>query len=462
MSLIRNTLILMAGCASGLAVGPLGRSISAQEPPPQTDASRAPGISKIEISQLIEDLGSPQYSIRERASSRILALGEVTLEQLAAVEPTAPLELRQRAGALLSRIRVDTFEGTAREFLTNSDPAESYGLPAWETFRQCVGSSRTSKLLFLDAVRCQEPLLTGIQEYVSAIAQQAAAKTLPSVEVGPATAARLQEEATRLQEAVVLKQGIVQHLGSQMATQLQLQQRMSSPTRLGDFVALLLVAASIDTQTPVVISETLETNIHRYGFTGFLQKQGYGTCLRRLMSAWVPKTHDALGLRIMQIALQYDIASAKTVARKHLKANSDLLTRCAALQCLARFGDETDVDRIQELLTDHELLHSLREDDLSFSDAPDIDESYSAPPGFEGEVAPPGKRMFVVHVSDLALVAAVKLSGGEPTEYFPNLRENGPLGIDTRSLATPAEEQPLQRQRIERWLATRDAQLADG
>ncbi len=389
-----------------------------------SDARAADEIAKRNgdpVRNLVDQLGDRSFLVRERASLELLKIGPNALDALQTLPADSSRELMQRAQALSSQIISETFDSTAALFLSENDPAVSHGLPAWEAFRDCVGASRSSKLLFVDAVRQQRSLMQMIDVY---------AQAKRSGKVDP-----------------VLRRAVTA-LASSTADGIQRDQVAMAQPKLGDFTALLLAAAAVDGQTPVSVSETLDTNVHRYIFVEALNKRGYGTCLTRMLASWIPKTHPDMSQRVMQLALQYNIESGIEVARRNLSTDRDLLTRTEALRCVAQFGDETDLPSVRKLIDDEEVLHSLTQDDMRFASSPGVYETYSLPPGMK-DPASPRSRIYIVLLGDLALATAAKLAGDNPLEYFPGYQITPGFGINTHSIATPSDEPQQRRKRIE-------------
>jgi hypothetical protein len=365
------------------------------------------------VASLIADLGDAAFAKRERASTELLAIGEDALAQLRALPDSSSFEMRYRAELVRARIEKEKFTRLSNSFLLDLDPNHSYGLPAWSAYRDVVGASRTSKLLFLEMLREQPEVAQLIENASHAQAPQAAQTVLATV---------ASHQAAQVRESLYL---------------------ILDP-KIGDVVGMLLAAATLDMQTPVEISDVIVSN-ERRSFGSNIQKQGYGTCLRKLMAAWIPKTHDSLAPTVMDIALRYDLAEGVDIARKHLTANFDNDTRKIAFYCLARFGNETDVASLLPLLDDEAVVDEF---DRNLGGA-GIDVSNAAPPGIQGDAA--ARENVVVRVNDLALVTIMILSNEDPLLVFPRFEPHPQFGFFVHALACPSELAEDRKQRIEQW-----------
>ncbi|MEZ6078641.1 MAG: hypothetical protein R3C09_14280 [Pirellulaceae bacterium] len=365
------------------------------------------------IAQLVGQLGATDFDSREQATAELLSQGEVALPRLRAVPNSAPYEVRHRARLIQQQIEDDKFRMLSRSFLLDLDGSKSYGLPGWDRYRQLVGSTRTCKLLFLDMIR-QQPEVAQLIELASAEnASPAAASSL--AKLASMEASRLRDELYLLREP-----------------------------KIGDSVAMLMVAATLSSQTPVEISDIISIS-ERRSFEGNIHKEGYRNCLRKLLGAWLPKTHVAMAPAAMDCALNYDLVEGSEIARRCLTANFDYDTRKLAFYCLARFGNETDVERIAPFLEDRAVV-----DQIAIG-APmgEVHESNTPPPFAPAE--PVSGNNLVVRINDLALVTSILLLGENPQQVFPRYEEHDKLGFFIHSLASPADADVEQQQRIDQW-----------
>ncbi len=376
--------------------------------------------------QLVEQLGAEKFQTRELATAELLERGEQVLPLLRSVPATAPYEVRHRAGLIAQQLENDKFVALSRSFLLDLDGEKSYGLPSWHRYRELVGSSRTSKLLFLDMIRRQPEVARLIE--LAGPADQSSAD-------GSAAAMRALETIASL-EAVRLREELFSFRA----------------TTLGDAVAMLLVAATLPTQTPVEISDIISI-CERRSFDGSIHKDGYKSCLRKLLAEWLPKTHAAMAPAAMTCALDHDLAEGASIARRCLAANFDNDTRTLAFYCLSRFGDETDVPLLATWLDDGAVVDEFARSAIEGRDATSEDsgvhESNSAPPLIPAE--PQRSNHFVVRISDLALVTSMLLLGENPQSLFPRFEEHPKSGFFIHSLASPANAVAEQQKMIQQW-----------
>jgi len=370
------------------------------------------------ILQCIEALGAPHFAVREAATAELLASGESALQGLRAVSTSSPVEVRQRADLIRQRIEADKFASLSRSFLLDLDDRKSYGLPAWDAYRALVGGTRTSKLMYLDMIR-EQPELSRLLELASG--REASPAAIGALEsLGAMEAARLRERLFSVRQP-----------------------------HLGDAVSMLMIAATLPQQVPVEISDIIVT-YERLGFSGYSNEPGYSTCLRRLLAAWLPKTHASMALTAMECALNNRLSEGAEIARKHLTPNFDSDTRKLAFYCLAKYGDETDLPRLMPLLTDQKVVDEIARSAIEG----DIHESHAAPPGLVPRTPSLSKNM-VVRVQDLALTTALILLDEDPKQFYPRFESHERLGFFIHSLAAPPEAVDAQQQLINQWAQQR-------
>ncbi len=374
----------------------------------QTDAE----LPSPEIDMLIQQLGSNTFAEREKASAGLLAGGALALEGLRNVGPSAPVEVRQRVALIRQRIEADKFASLSRSFLLDLDSSQSYGLPAWRKYRELVGATRCSKLMFLEMIR-QQPALSQLLEVATdANASPVAINSL---------AAAASVEAFRLRAEIF---------------------DFREP-HLGDAVGMLMVAATLANQTPVEISEVL-ISYERQSFCGYIDEAGYDKCLGKLMSAWLPKTHQSMAPLAMDCALRHDLRVGIEIARTHLTDNFDNDTRTLAFYCLARFGDETDVSKLWPFISEQKVV-----DQFSRVAIGEIHTSDTPPPGATGDLKV--SNNMVVRINDLAITTAMILLNRDPSELYSRYEAHSKLGFTLHSLAAPPEWAEEQQRRIDAW-----------
>lgn len=165
----------------------------------------------------------------------------------------------------------------------------------------------------------------------------------------------------------------------------------------------------------------------------------------------MPKTQDVIAGDLLSIGMQKDIPEVVTIARKHLGKQSDNDIRVAAFQCLARFGETTDLALAEQYLDDETIVRQFEETNSLQPDGISVEDS--APPFGKLPLPPPPKsNLMAVCVSDLALAACMAINKEDASAIFPRFQASPVLGFAINSIAFPIDDQVAHKAAIETWL----------
>ncbi len=387
------------------------------------DETDAGSKSSNNIATLVEQLGDPLFVVREEANRTLLEIGEPALPLLRTAERHSLLEVRERASRIRKEIDKVVFEDVTKRFLQQGNSKQSYGLPAWDQFRAIAGDSRTSKLLFIMMLRNQRELA----QFVEAAGT---AQGTPSAPVATAALeARMVLEAQRLRDRNF---------------------RGQSP-EVGDTLGLLMACSMFNESAPNEVSEMIYLSLYRGTHIEYFTKAGYGRCLRALVGNWMPKTQPALANDVLAIAMQRSIPEGAIVARRHLDRATDYETRAQALRCLARFGNESDIENVAKMLTEETIIYEFtaRKDQGLARDGIRVENM--PPPGFSQPIVPEVRTM-IVRMSDLALAVCLRLGNEDVAKVFPNYEPSEQNGIELMGIAVASDEQQQRKQVIAKWM----------
>ncbi len=214
-------------------------------------------------------------------------------------------------------------------------------------------------------------------------------------------------------------------------------------------MGLLFAAAVLQEPSPIQVSQVI-TRVAQVSFYGYARRQGYGDCLRALMSAWVPKANVSLAPEVMQIALSMNLPTIAPTARRMLSPNFDVTTRELAFKCLAKFGDETDVVSLSSYFDDPTIIEEF------IDSSGHITETNEPPPGIiprardRQEAAEDQPPIRMVRICDMAAATAMLLLEQDPRTVFPNFLPDG-IELNSHMLAVTESESPKQMAKIKTW-----------
>lgn len=430
-------------------------AIAQEDNPNSQDASQHASNDRstqveAEVSKLIRQLASPLFSVREQSMVSLREIGEPALAQLRKVSPLH-LESHRRAQLIVRRIEDEQFDRVSRVFLLDKDPRNSYGLPAWECYREIVGSSRTSKLLFLDMVREQPELariIASVSRRPESLNDDRQADGAKTIELE-----RLAIETARL------------------STRLSLSGWRREEPAIGDLIAVLLATSQIEGSAPVEINDLLQICAHRTPVTEYTQRSGFRNVIHGLYTLWIPKTHAAMAPDAMFISLRDGHSTGAIIARRNLAAHLSVRTREYSILCLARFGDSSDIIRLSPLLDDDTVCSEFRASQLPQSVRREIEESDESPPGAKRNKAEKGnaheqqiEAQYQYRIRDGALAASMLLANENMQEVFPNFVADDRFAFDIRGVAVLNDKQRQEERltQIEKWKKKIQSHIAKG
>ena len=314
--------------------------------------SAAEPNTRLQASDLVARLGHQEFAMREQAAARLIELKLDALPALRVGAQSETREIRHRSAKLLTLISEIDLQRRFEEFKASTDPDQDYGLPGWNAYREAVGDSPASRSIFVS----------------------------------------MHEEESRL---LGLVDGNPKRLRSALANRCDELQSQSIfgrvQTRLGTIATLLFLATRGDDNgtTPLVnmvVYRVCDTSL----FETAVDSGPGREVLAILAEAWIarqPLQGITLALHLgLTKGLKGSLPRAREVFEAPVASPSDRIYACL---CLAKFGDETDIPRLEAYLED---VNVCAHDQL-------------------------GGQVVVTQMRDLALASLVKLTKQEPKDF---------------------------------------------
>jgi hypothetical protein len=337
------------------------------------------------VAQLISELGSPSFSVREAASEELAQLGRPALAALQAATNHPDREVRYRSQRLVGLIRQQDQQRRLQAFLQGREEDSENPLPGWNRFRQRYGDDAQTRGLFVEMFRADPELLQAIEE-------------------GPR------------QAADVLTQRTVQ---VQQAAQLGAPQQ---PT-LGQVVAGLFVAAEEDVSLPPQTLSTLFSQCFAPTVSEVISTGARREIPRKMLATIIRRSDDYAAYQAMNVATQFNMPEGIIPAAKILSGhgpNRSPHMAQYALMTVARLGDASHLALVESdrLLKDATPVAQFQENGVTY----------------------------VVQLRDVALAASLVLRKANLREFF-DIPPNQPLGdpqmifLNARLIGFPSEAQ---------------------
>ena len=360
--------------------------------------------------QLIADLGAAQYEVRERAESQILTRGEEMLPELRQASLSPDPEVRMRAGTLLKRLTATLRLESFQRFLKN-DPDVS--LPGWDRFREQHGDTQDVRKLYVKMLEQEWDLIV-------------------TLETDPR---------------------MVDYLFYQRAT--RLRQRLygtsQEPIRLGSAAAMLHAASLEDVPINPPSMEQIKFLLAAPDLSMSLQDIGSAPPVLSVFDHWlqtnlkIDRFSSEMRFVVLATCLRENIKSGVTIAKRLLEDRTVPLSfrgtgqhspvnldqqMIYALLAIAKLGSKEDINYVEMYFQDDSRLSNY---------------------------LTPGDP-FETQLRDVALVAAIHLSGENPKDFgFSRIMGDPNVLYNLRSIGFST---PVQRDAaFEKWQSAEYAKL---
>ena len=277
-------------------------------------------------------LGSPRFAEREQATAELIEMGMVAVPELERVMRGPDRESRHRSQLILNVIREVDFTHRIEQFQADeSAEGPEYGFPSWPAFRELVGKEANSKALFVSMWRLERELMESSQR-------------------DPAKATILFDERCQSIQA-----------WSQVSLNPQ-------PFEL----AVTLIYLAGDERIPLhresnMLIREIAQRWDRDSVSGSSSWQR--KVLERLLARWVLRSDNQPAATALELALQYKLPEALERARPILDGGvqADLVDRFFAIFCATKYGNSSDVGRLEKQLSDEQVILSYMVDQAEYS-----------------------------------------------------------------------------------------------
>lgn len=258
----------------------------------------------------VEELGSSQFAVRERAAAELHGLGNVALPALrTAASQSDDLEVRLRAADVIAGIVGGEVAGRIDEFLAGQDVA----LEGWDVFREVLGDSLRLRELFVELRNRHRDV-----------------------------AASLDQTSEQRKEAFLAAQVRIQR-------GLLVERRFPSQS---DTIALLLLANDPGLPLSRVDEESLLSVLRKTAATSLLQDAQLSAAFTALVGGWMRRPDLENNEEALTLAMQFQLPDGLVIAERLLIADKQLETNVLAMQAMARFGSADQVTLVATYLND--------------------------------------------------------------------------------------------------------------
>ncbi|TWU07945.1 hypothetical protein [Stieleria varia] len=304
--------------------------LQSAEPPPVAgegmgngfDIAGSAGGHESRIMVLIEQLGAGQFAVREQATEQLLSLGDIGLPVMRKrLSSTRDAEVRQRLERLIGQLEVTSFESRITSFLAGrQDEMTNWPIVAH---------------LFGDSIRTREIYVRLLREYPELV--DSLAGTPRELSVAIKSVESRQDE---------------KRIGLEVM-----------PTQI-DMLAVLLPA----TDPAVPIDANYESRLigllRMNSSDELIHDRALGDRFKSLVAAWVRRSGTTHRQDVLQMTMQWNMSLGLKLALQTIEVSDDPLMLAHCFQAIAKFGDQSDAQRLSRFIDDHRpILEPLFESD---------------------------------------------------------------------------------------------------
>jgi hypothetical protein len=348
----------------------------------------APADARGRAEELVRDLGSPAFAERDRATRELRKLGRFALPALSAARRDDNPEVRMRAALLIPVAEADDLRVRLEAFVNDPDDPAGAGLPGWAKFRQVAGDDKPARELFAEVIR--NPVNRQLMNVVGGTPADLV-PPLAAVVGGPAAAGVDLPPPAAVGRAVVVRR-------LQLYGQYGPQSFSGSSGGRGPDVSEMAALLLAEGFTVEKLAPQTATQFYTIGvFESALGREAadgsgrFGPAVRRLAFRWL-ETRDApasvdAAFRASQRLRLPTAVQARLAARVCSFPGLSWLQRLAAIHALSQTRESEHLPALMRNFTDQSQLNRR------------------------------GGVQDVLQLRDIALAAAVQITGQDPTDY---------------------------------------------
>ncbi len=366
-------------------------------------------IDDDELSQLINNIASSEFHVRESATERLQKLSFSSIDRLKGHfgNVTDP-EARARLHGVIARLVFDRQQQIISAFIRDQDPNQSHGLDGWRRFSKEAGTSRQSKQLFLK-----------MYDKFPELVEKELANKQEAFDKARSVASIIQEGRNNL-----------------------------ASWEEADCLALLFCSLVADDLFDKNLERTSAESFRMSPFNRMLADSQFHIPFGAMLSSWSKRIEDYRKEALI-IMMDFNYTQARGLAIEVLqsdavKESDDEGTTqfVIAMQVLFRFGKDADLALVEKWLTDESVCY----EGMGFA---------QQEPGKIGipRMAPNPNAVveMVVERRDIALVVATQLRQGNPMKFFRDFGIHDIRGFDIRSLLSPKGQPEIRAERVKKY-----------
>lgn len=392
----------------------VGQEIDKSEPKDKKPANRPIDAANKEAEKLVRQLGSPLFSERDAAEKALRSIGARAATAVRAGMDNADLEIARRCAAIWPQLWQTEFARPNADRFADDEPV-------WIRFRKIAGDDPGSRALFAE-------MLADVRRFT----------LLETAEADPAKAGDVYDAELKLR-VERMKEAYAEAMRNAGGRSGWIRPASGGIPSRGEHATLLFLGTYPSTAA-ITFREAHSSDMHPHRSVFFLPfddpksmniRTNIPRAERRLFAAWLHTRTDSGPIQIgLNIAFTNKFSEVLPSARTSAaNAKLDAAVRGSAVIAVGQFGGLADLPLLEKAFADNRVFYKH----ISGND-PDV------------------------LVSDVAIAAALQLSGQHPADFaFPFAKKQyGPDAIARFHLLgfSNGESRQAAHMKAKEWLAT--------
>jgi hypothetical protein len=290
---------------------------------PARPSEAATRTGPLDITALVQRLGSTDFKVREQASRQLFRIGLPAKQPLLEGANDPDLEVRRRCRDLLPQILEADRQARLTAFLADKDGKLKHDLPGWERYRKVAGEDDAARKFFVEIQKGNVALLREMEKDPAHAGERCGA---------------LCQSLMQRQQALQFRNGLL----------------VNAQTPLMEIATLLLVAGDPRVRIPLQQRYLAVNLLYQPGVQDALRKTG-SSPFKKVVLAWMEHemndetTSGSVFHTLNQLGLKEGLDMAlKAVRGKKLKGAA----LAGALVTIGKFGGKEHAALLEPFLED--------------------------------------------------------------------------------------------------------------
>lgn len=357
--------------------------------PVETAPSIDRNAESLRIDELLNELRSPEFAARQKATAELLRLTPVGVGILDQKSRTLTGPEAAQVREIVDRLRKRLFDDRLSQFARSPTIEAAAVLPEWNRYSSVVGRDTKSLELFRQMLEAERELFA-MRMFAS-----------------PELSATLELRSVEFSKLCTGRGGV-----------------NNFPT--ASCAALMWLGSNSEIELKRITSTNISDAFDNQRYSELIAEGTYSVYLRRIAGAWMNRSwkngRSAIAVdRPLLFAMKHQIPEGRLLALRTIESGAKFQSMYYSILCVASFGNEDDLKVIEPLLDAPTVLWPVRNESAQ-KHSPDFASTYT------------------IQSRDVALAAAVHLRKRSPEEFGSSAQPSSETVFDVYSLGFDTDE----------------------